>query len=424
MKEFICKICDKKYSSIQSLCNHNKKFHNNECHNNCKCNKCYSKKVPLCVIESIIIKNKYLCKHCYKGFGSRQSRWTHEKKFCKQRNIEKIIIEPDNNEIVKKNLIIPNLINSHIFKKDFEVKSNYPINNQLINIIVDKSKTIEALKTKIEDKDNIIANNLIKISNETQIKMSTLILNNIIIISRNKDNYINATQLCLAGNKDFNDWFCLNSTKQLINEVMNETHIDISLLVDVKKESNNNITQLHEIIDTDSWIHPNLAIYLAQWISPKFYLQVGKWTRTLLTNVLTNAKLLEDHRTEIKLKDHKIQLLEDSFIKKQKRKDYPDKNVIYMLTTEDNKKKRNYIIGKAIVLKNRLSAYNKTSEHEVIYYKSSSSIENMNACEILVLNKLKLYKEKANRDRFILPEEKDILFFTNIIDECINFVNS
>ena len=28
MKEYICKICDKQYSSIQSLCNHNKRFHN------------------------------------------------------------------------------------------------------------------------------------------------------------------------------------------------------------------------------------------------------------------------------------------------------------------------------------------------------------------------------------------------------------
>ena len=31
------------------------------------------------------------------------------------------------------------------------------------------------------------------------------------------------------------------------------------------------------------------------------------------------------------------------------------------------------------------------------------------------------YKEIANRDRFILPLEKDISFFTNIIDESVKF---
>ena len=99
------------------------------------------------------------------------------------------------------------------------------------------------------------------------------------------------------------------------------------------------------------------------------------------------------------------------------------KNVIYMLTTEDNKKKRNYIIGKAKELKNRLSSYNKTAEHEQVYYKECKNKENMNTIETMVLNKLKDYKEKANRDRFILPIEKDISFFTDIIDNCINFFN-
>jgi len=39
----------------------------------------------------------------------------------------------------------------------------------------------------------------------------------------------------------------------------------------------------------------------------------------------------------------------------------------------------------------------------------------------MVINKLQDYKEKANRDRFILPLEKDITFFTDIIDKSINF---
>ena len=121
------------------------------------------------------------------------------------------------------------------------------------------------------------------------------------------------------------------------------------------------------------------------------------------------------------MKDNKIKLLEDLCVKKQQRKDYLERNVIYILTTEDNKKKRIYIIGKAKELKNRLSTYNKTSEHEVIYYKECKSKEDMDIIEHMVINKLQEYKEKANRDRFILPLEKDISFFIDIIDKSINF---
>ena len=42
----------------------------------------------------------------------------------------------------------------------------------------------------------------------------------------------------------------------------------------------------------------------------------------------------------------------------------------------------------------------------------------------MVLNKLKEYKEVANRDRFVLPLEKDISFFTNIIEESIQFFSN
>jgi hypothetical protein len=41
----------------------------------------------------------------------------------------------------------------------------------------------------------------------------------------------------------------------------------------------------------------------------------------------------------------------------------------------------------------------------------------------MTLNKLKEYKEKANRDRFILPLEKDVSFFINIINSCVDFFN-
>ena len=46
----------------------------------------------------------------------------------------------------------------------------------------------------------------------------------------------------------------------------------------------------------------------------------------------------------------------------------------------------------------------------------------MDIAETIILSKLEKYREKANRDRFILPVEKDIKYFIDIIDNCVNFL--
>jgi hypothetical protein len=42
----------------------------------------------------------------------------------------------------------------------------------------------------------------------------------------------------------------------------------------------------------------------------------------------------------------------------------------------------------------------------------------------VVLKKLEKYKEKANRDRFILPADQTINLFIKIIDESVNFLTN
>lgn len=46
----------------------------------------------------------------------------------------------------------------------------------------------------------------------------------------------------------------------------------------------------------------------------------------------------------------------------------------------------------------------------------------MDAAETMVLTKLRSHREQANRDRFILPENKDESFFIQTIDECVRFL--
>jgi hypothetical protein len=372
VRSYNCKPCNKSYSSYKSLWNHNKKFHNNS--------------VVLCGTSEVVCgttNKKYKCTSCNKYFNDRSNKYKHEK-ICKVKI----------NEIARLKAEIEQLKNTKSNTNNHE-----SFNTRLIDIISNKNKKIEELINNKVENQQIIQKDISSIE--------SLKLNNVVITSRSEDNYINATQLCQAGSKKFSHWYSLDITKQLINELASDAGIPASQLIDVKKGNSNEIIQ-------GSWIHPDLAIQLAQWLSPKFAIQVSRWIRQLFTNGKVETKL--------QLANDKIKLLENTYLKKHKRDNYPNKNVIYMLTTEHNLKNRTYIIGKTKNLKNRLSVYNKTCDHQVIYYKECSNEDTLNLIELMVLNKLKQYQEKANRDRFILPIENNISLFINVIEDCIKFI--
>jgi hypothetical protein len=96
-----------------------------------------------------------------------------------------------------------------------------------------------------------------------------------ITIPMREDGYINATMLCKAGGKKFNDWNRLKNTNELITSLESETGNPVSQLINVNKGNSYKYEQ-------GSWIHPDLAIQLAQWVNPHFAIQVSRWTRELL----------------------------------------------------------------------------------------------------------------------------------------------
>ena len=139
--------------------------------------------------------------------------------------------------------------------------------------------------------------------------------------------------------------------------------------------------------------------------------------------VEVNLKVLKEKENIIKNCNQRIKLLENMVLKRHKRTNYPESNVVYIITDDNNKKKRIYVIGSTIDLKSRLSTYNKDSEHETIYYKWFESEEQMRKAEEIVLLKLRKYQEQANRDRFVLPVGENIKLFTDVIDEAWKFFN-
>jgi hypothetical protein len=103
-----------------------------------------------------------------------------------------------------------------------------------------------------------------------------------------------------------------------------------------------------------------------------------------------------------------------------RREKYP-LNVLYILTTPGMERERQYVFGKTKNLTNRLSTYNKTCEHTVVYFRECKSEEDMDLAEKMVFRRLAECRPDKNRERFVLPEERDVTWFKEVVDECAAF---
>jgi hypothetical protein len=239
---------------------------------------------------------------------------------------------------------------------------------------------------------------------------------NYTIKHRDEDGFINVTDLCKAGGKQLNDWKRLQKTQTFIKVLSSSTGIPVDDLIKYNTGSNK---------ERATWVHPQVAINIAQWISPKFDVMVSAWVYEVMMSGkvdISNTKSYRQLQSENKNKSIKIQYLTKKYVKSQPRVQYKEHNVIYILTTKNLKKERRYILGKAVNLTNRLSTYNKSDEHEVVFYQECPDEDKMGLVENMVFSKLKEYREQANRERFILPEGGDIEMFSGAIKKCVEFV--
>lgn len=129
----------------------------------------------------------------------------------------------------------------------------------------------------------------------------------------------------------------------------------------------------------------------------------------------------DELRLQLQQSDLHIKKLENKILKKQQRLICDDKNYIYIVTSPIHTTDRIYIVGRAVDLPGRLSAYNKTIEHELVYSKACKSREHMNIIETMVLLKLDKYRERSNRDRFILPIDSNISLFIDIVNLAVKW---
>ena len=405
-----CEFCKKEFSTKPNLIYH-------------------QKNAKYCLDIQGKQNTQFKCKYCDKIFTCQQRLNEHVLNVCKLKN--KINYEQEIKRIQEEFSLYKK--QEKVRLKDKEKQFEQKISDKE-RLIQEKNEYILKLEAAIEKFENTLLsmaserfnsiNNeaVIEIDNnneekdfkEEEYQLQPLDLgNDLYIENREEDGYINVTNLCKAGNKKFSHWNLLDKTKTFLRVLSSEAGIPASLLIIHQTGSGSNQC---------TWVHPYIAINIAQWISPQFDVKVSSWIyEVMLTGKIDISKTKSFQQLRLENKEHKlkIQYLTKKYVKSQPRIQYNEKNVIYILTTPSHKKEGKYILGKATNLTNRLSTYNKTDEHEVIYYQECPDEDSMSIVEQVVFHKLKDYREQANRERFILPEEKSIELFIDTIKKSI-----
>jgi KilA-N domain len=98
---------------------------------------------------------------------------------------------------------------------------------------------------------------------------------------RDSDGYINATAMCRIAGKLWADYNRLGNTQAFLTALQDDMGIPISDLVQSMKGGDPRLQ--------GTWVHPQVAVHLAQWLSPQFAVKVSKWVYDWLTGKGTHS---------------------------------------------------------------------------------------------------------------------------------------
>lgn len=99
--------------------------------------------------------------------------------------------------------------------------------------------------------------------------------NDVSIQQRAGDQYVDATAMCKSCDKRWHDYARLDNTQAFLAALSAETGIPVSALVETRKGGKPS--------EQGTFVHPDIAVHLAQWLDPRFAVQVSQWIRELLT---------------------------------------------------------------------------------------------------------------------------------------------
>lgn len=104
-----------------------------------------------------------------------------------------------------------------------------------------------------------------------------------VIHQRVRDGYVNATAMCKAGGKLFGHYRENRQTKDFLAALSRSIGIPIDQLVATSSTGANEAR--------GTWVHPQVAINLAQWISPEFAVKVTQWVFDWMSGKIPGGNL-------------------------------------------------------------------------------------------------------------------------------------
>lgn len=106
---------------------------------------------------------------------------------------------------------------------------------------------------------------------------------NPVSFSNNGAIMVSATQMAKPFGKLVGDWLRLKSTEEFVNALSSDMQIPISALIKVVKGGN---------AEQGTWLHEDVALEFARWLSPKFAIWCNRRIKELLTKGTTSIAQL------------------------------------------------------------------------------------------------------------------------------------
>jgi KilA-N domain len=194
------------------------------------------------------------------------------------------------------------------------------------------------------------------------------------IVVREEDGYVNVGNLCRANGKLFTGWL-RNRESQLILEQLS-TIFDYPL-IETSKSKNRHGT----------FVHPVVAILVAQWVSPKFNVVVAKWAFELLFTgsveqsgfqSMTELDRIYKEKFDLEQKYNKLALNHEKIKTKKTEHKFREGNCFYLVRniTESDEK---YKFGITNNITTRMRTYRTISPliyiHRVVYLEEHAKLE-------------------------------------------------
>jgi hypothetical protein len=96
-----------------------------------------------------------------------------------------------------------------------------------------------------------------------------------VVRQRARDGYINATAMCKAAGKLWGNYHQNEGSQAFLMELEADIGIPISELVQSVRGGFPDLQ--------GTWVHPYVAVHLAQWLSPRFAVRVSQWVHEWMT---------------------------------------------------------------------------------------------------------------------------------------------